>query len=96
MLEVWLFLRRWTHSAPAAAGLNDEVITTIRIAPNPSDGIYTVSIEQTMPYAIRSLNGQTISSGMLKSGENTIVIADQPAGVYFLEVGNGVKKLVKL
>lgn len=97
MVQVWLFLRRWTHPAPAAAGLNDPAIAQLSIAPNPSStGMYAVKSEQAVLYTIQNVNGQTITSSTLQNGENTIDIGSQPAGLYFLKVGNSTRKLVRL
>lgn len=97
MIQVWLFLRRWTHTSPAAAGLADQEAGLLSVAPNPSaNGMYTVKSEQALTYTIQSMNGQTIAAGKLTNGENTIDLGSQPAGVYFLKVGNSTRKLVRL
>jgi polyhydroxybutyrate depolymerase len=96
MIEVWLFLRKWQHPSPAAVGVVEEIIPYISISPNPSNGIYTVSTEKELEYAICNTSGQVVQSGMLGAGENTIELTDKLAGVYFLKTGNLTKKLIRL
>ena len=82
-------------------GLNSFVDENLKIFPNPSNGIFTVKTTITnSSYKIHNLIGQTIKSGFINNGENSIDIRNSKDGIYFLmiESTNGEKigyKLIK-
>ena len=82
-------------------GLNSFMDENLKIFPNPSNGIFTVKTTITnSSYKIHNLIGQTIKSGFINNGENSIDIRNSKDGIYFLtiESTNGGKvgyKLIK-
>ena len=95
MIEVWLFLRKWTHPSPTILGLSGNKENYLSVAPNPSEGSFSVKSTSDAAYTIVSMNGRTIQSGKLQSGENAIDLNGQANGIYLLNVGTSVYKLVK-
>lgn len=97
MIEVWRFLRRWEHPAPAeTAGVNEKNGEQhLSVMPNPSQGSFVIKGLQCENYTIRTLNGSTVATGELKAGETTVDLAGQADGVYLLHAGTAVYKLVK-
>jgi len=96
MMEVWLFLRQWTHSSPAPAGINTSNIIQLTIAPNPSNGVYSIKSNSAIDYSIENLNGQTVHSGTLVNGITSIDLTDQTSGFYFLKAGNSTRKMIRI
>jgi polyhydroxybutyrate depolymerase len=45
MIEVWLFLRKWTHSNPTTLSLDKNQVTEFTISPNPSNGLIRITGE---------------------------------------------------
>lgn len=95
MIEIWLFFRRWTHPAPAAAGLNELSDVHISVSPNPSEKEFAVKSDRQIRAIVRSLDDRIVWSGELQDGI-TVLSFDEPAGVYVLQVGSVCSKLVRL
>jgi polyhydroxybutyrate depolymerase len=95
MFVVWRFLRKWQHPSPAAAGLNEQTIGKLSVAPNPSNGLFSVTAKAGGSCTITSLNGKEIGRLQLEPGVNDLDLANQPSGVYFLRSDGSVYKLVK-
>jgi len=95
MIEIWRFFRKWSHPSPQALGLNSNSQGKLTIAPNPSQGIFTVEVPQEEVYTVTSMNGKTVASGRFSSGNNAVDLNSQSNGMYLLNVGGSVYKLVK-
>lgn len=86
---------------PTLVGVSDEYANTkTSIYPNPSDGMYNISMEdQTdVNYEIYTLDGKLIKEGKLTSINSELNIADAPNGMYFIHLimPNATRKIVKL
>jgi len=90
-----------TFRVGESLGLNSFTDENLKIFPNPSNGIFTIKTTITnYSYKIYNLIGQTIKSGFINNGENSIDIRNSNDGIYFLmvESTNGEKigyKLIK-
>ena len=90
-----------TFRVGESLGLNSFTDENLKIFPNPSNGIFTVKTTITnSSYKIYNLVGQTIKSGFINNGENSIDIRNSKDGIYFLMIKstNGEKigyKLIK-
>ena len=73
----------------------------LKIFPNPSNGVFTIKTTLTnSSYKVHNLIGQTIKSGFINNGVNSIDIRNSIDGIYFItiESENGEKigyKLIK-
>ena len=63
------------------------------IFPNPTSGIFTILSPQKANYRISFINGVILQTGSVAEGDNT-VITSLSAGMYFVQIGNTVKKLI--
>lgn len=76
--------------------INESIIDlkSLSIFPNPSEGVFTIENNsgKSVKYAISDVIGKEITNGELQVGENKIAIAQK--GIYFLQIGNQVKKLM--
>ncbi len=96
MIEVWLFMRRWTHPSPLATGLDENKSIEFTIHPNPIENETSISVSEQSTYSLFSANGKVVQSGKLMKGTSTISLANHPAGTYLIQIGNQSKKVVKL
>jgi len=73
----------------------------LKIFPNPSNGVFTIKTTLTnSSYKVHNLIGQTIKTGFINNGTNSIDIRNSIDGIYFItiESKNGEKigyKLIK-
>ena len=71
----------------------------VRIYPNPvSDGSVTLILPESAGEAVQvkllSMTGQVLRDVLLTEGTNTLDVRELPAGVYLLQVGEGIERLV--
>ena len=90
-----------TFRVGESLGLDSFMDENLKIFPNPSNGIFIIKTTITnSSYKIHNLIGQTIKSGFINNGENSIDIRNSIDGIYFItiESENGEKigyKLIK-
>ena len=68
----------------------------VSIHPNPAANVLNISSTHAGEARLMDINGRTIATIALCNGANTTSIADLPAGVYVLQVGSTVTKIIKL
>lgn len=56
------------------------------VYPNPNNGEFTIRISQETTVKILNGIGQVVYSGNLVNGENQVTLANQPKGIYFVQV----------
>ncbi len=73
-------------------GLNpDNRSALVNVYPNPSKGIFTVSLEKNWSntvYTVVTVTGQEVQNGTLTSGDNNIDLSQFEPGVYFLRISS--------
>ncbi len=90
-----------TFRVGGSLGLNSFMDENLKIFPNPSNGVFTIKTTLTnSSYKVHNLIGQTIKSGFINNGTNSIDIRNSIDGIYFItiESKNGEKigyKLIK-
>ena len=90
-----------TFRVGESLGLNSFMDENLKIFPNPSNGVFTIKTTLTnSSYKVHNLIGQTIKSGFINNGINSIDIRNSIDGIYFItiESKNGEKigyKLIK-
>ena len=70
---------------------------TLTVYPNPTDGILNVRLPQCdspTEYRISNMMGQTLMSGKITAEPQQIDVSDLPQGMYFITVGEGMRKFV--
>ena len=74
--------------------VEDAYFSGVRIYPNPSTDVYTISVEGPMDaeYSIKDIMGKTILKGSLETTQSLISLGDQPNGVYILELRGKLNK----
>ena len=90
-----------TFRVGESLSLNSFMDENLKIFPNPSNGVFTIKTTLTnSSYKVHNLIGQTIKSGFINNGTNSIDIRNSIDGIYFItiESKNGEKigyKLIK-
>ncbi|RWW92297.1 T9SS type A sorting domain-containing protein [Flavobacterium cerinum] len=82
------------------ASLKDVKQELVTVYPNPSAGIFTVTISASAQYSLYDVVGHLVKTGGLTSGDNTIDLTGTANGIYILKVidaggKSGNYKLVK-
>lgn len=83
MIEAWLFLRKWHHTAPTTAGI-DENASTINVYPNPSTGIVRIDGLLGDAVTIVGMNGAQVGTYSLNTSQE-IDLSDLNAGIYLIQ-----------
>lgn len=92
----------WSYDNTAFETLNTNeflMSETVKVYPNPSKGIFTISLEEDADVRVHDMLGKVIYSNKVKAGNNAIDISSYQAGLYLLnlksERGSITKKLIK-
>ncbi|MCC6702672.1 MAG: T9SS type A sorting domain-containing protein [Fluviicola sp.] len=96
MFEIWWFFRKWQHSNPAVAGINETATIIRSIYPNPASQSIQVESKQNASYQLLDHLGNVLVKGALVIGQNELPVSNLAAGIYHLEVGGKLFKIVKL
>lgn len=95
----------WKSGSPVAIGnscttlsYDDFSVVTLKVYPNPSTGIFTISTKEDVNVKIFDLVGKMIKTQHLNNGDSTVDISGCTSGVYLLTVTNnsGDSKQYKL
>lgn len=73
-------------------GVEEALESTFSISPNPSNGVFTLSIAESVSnytLAITDMYGRVVSSEQQGGINSVTVIIDEPAGVYFVTLTSG-------
>ena len=81
---------------PCSVGIDEHSLTNFSLYPNPVKDIVTIEMEgvKNQEYYLYSIIGELVQSGTIASDNNTINVADLPANVYLLKMGNSTTKLI--
>mgnify|MGYP000614765716 CR=1 FL=1 len=95
-LEIWHFLRKWSHSNPATADISSLSKNELNIYPNPSNGTFTIVSPEMGKASLISLTGKIIGSIQLQIGETECNFEGVSPGVYLIqqEKGQGLSQRI--
>jgi alpha-tubulin suppressor-like RCC1 family protein len=92
----------WSYDVTAFETLNRDnfsITDNIKVYPNPSTGIFKITLENEAAINVFDLVGKQIYSGKATIGESTIDISNHQSGIYLLNVktenGSLIKKVIK-
>lgn len=75
-------------------GIDDVEGTTFTLHPNPAHDEVTVSVSQPSTLTVLDMAGRVVIPATPVTSELRIPTSEFPAGVYFVRIGEGVKKLI--
>lgn len=64
------------------------------VYPNPAGNLFNLIVAEKTELTILNLIGEKIKTVQLQSGKNEVMVADLPKGIYFLQSGNHIQKLI--
>ena len=84
---------------PWAVGIIDEISEQVLIGVYPNvvvgGGSVVLEVKESTPFSIMSMNGQLVLAGALDRGRNVLFVPYYcTAGIYYINVGDTVKKLI--
>jgi hypothetical protein len=89
-----------TQNVSTCAGiqsLNFNSQSLISVYPNPSNGIFNITTENSASFEIADVLGKVIVSDKLNTGNNQLNLSTTPNGIYFLKINfDGKSKIIKL
>lgn len=94
MIEVWLFLRKWSHSNPTTLGLENKELSAVKISPNPSTGLVHITTEYSGKIQVVDLKGTVVFEQQTQPGGSVLNLDALNKGVYLMRVGEETHKLV--
>ncbi len=94
MIEVWLFLRKWTHSNPTTLGLENKELSPVKISPNPSTGLVHITTEYAGKIQLMDLKGAVVFEQQIQAGDTVLNLDALNKGIYLMRVGEETHKLV--
>lgn len=98
--EVWEFFSRYDidglRTSTGTDDLREEI--ALEIFPNPTNSSIYLKFEsiQKINFQLLNLTGQPVLTGIANSDFHEVDIAHLPEGVYFLKIGEEVKKVLKV
>lgn len=85
----------WKLNDVDFTGIKDETESVYSLYPNPiQNGFFTIKIDERVGYSLFDISGKLLQAGELNAGENQIQLASVSPGVYYVRIGQGVKKLI--
>lgn len=94
IIEAWLFMRKWSHTNPAPAGINDLDELNVTISPNPSNGKIMVESDKSYDFQVLDIDGSVLREGKIDAGTNQLELSELSSGVYLFRVNNAMKRIV--
>lgn len=74
--------------------LPDVVKNDVKVFPNPSNGMFNVTIDSDAQYAVYGMLGQLVGEGNLLSGDNTINLSGKANGIYIVKITDATGKSI--
>jgi hypothetical protein len=79
--------------------MGEEFSNAVTVAPNPANDFVSIALTaENGQFTVATLTGQTVASGLLTQGQNTVSTATLTNGMYLVRVssdaGSTVQKLV--
>lgn len=91
------FLYQDERGCNAAVKSHTDERIAFDVYPNPSDGFITISmneLNESKPFQVLSLDGKVVFSGLIRKSEETVNLTFIQAGMYYIDVMGGKKKVL--
>jgi hypothetical protein len=78
-------------------GIEDDIINSIVVYPNPNNGLFTIELNETTQVMITTIFGQVILTETVMAGKQTFDIKNHANGIYFVKlIKDGKQQTIKL
>lgn len=74
--------------------LVEEAQLDISVYPNPTSGVFTLASEQGKDYVVMDIYGRTILQNKITDSKTVIDLSAYPRGMYYVQVGEQVARIV--
>jgi len=93
-LEIWKFFSKYANTAVSTKSIDKK---NFKIYPNPTNDYLRVEIptSEKVMYELKTITGQSVSSGKLTSGQSKISFSSLPTGFYVLLLDGQAFKIRK-
>lgn len=91
--ETWLFMRKWQHNNPAAAGISENTGITFSVSPNPSEGTVKIESNGNGMFELYNSLGSLVSTGKVVQGMNTFNWENLKAGIYLITINGTTQRI---
>lgn len=99
-LEIWKFFARYDINGLRTTTSTNQLnsFSNLSIFPNPMTDILNLKFEtiQNLDFQLFNMTGQSVLNGSINSNINQIDVSRLPEGIYFLKIGNMVRKVLKV
>lgn len=90
------FDRFYISEGPTYAGVETMQLQEFTIAPNPFNNHLTISgVEAGHPFKLINMSGQQVMGGVTEEGITNLDVIKLKAGIYFIQIGNQIEKVIK-
>ena len=76
-------------------GIDDIATSNISVWPNPATDMLNIVSTSADKARLMDINGRTVETYVLRDGRTSVSISHLPAGVYMLQIGSTISKIVK-
>jgi len=93
------YLDNIEQGTASGIGMEEGLANAVTLAPNPANDLLNIALNaENGHFTLATLTGQTVASGLLTNGQNSVSTASFANGMYLVHVssdaGNTVQKLV--
>jgi hypothetical protein len=93
------YLDNIEQGTASGIGMEEGLANAVTLAPNPANDLLNIALNaENGHFTLATLSGQTVASGLLTNGQNSVSTASFANGMYLVHVssdaGNTVQKLV--
>ncbi|MGA0110169.1 MAG: T9SS type A sorting domain-containing protein, partial [Schleiferiaceae bacterium] len=93
------YLDNISQGTASGIGMDEEFANSVSVAPNPANDFVSIALNaEKGQFTVATLTGQTVASGLLNQGQNTVSTATLANGMYLVrvssEAGSTVQKLM--
>jgi len=91
------YIKSYFSDCEATLGINDYKPNKVKVYPNPTNSIITVTefSDQVNQYSVFNILGQQVLSGSITSKITHIDLSELVSNIYFLKINDQVIKIIR-
>jgi len=83
-IEIWKFFSKWQHTNASPVGIGELNAQTVKVYPNPSNGMLTIEGLSNSKIQLIKING-TIVGEFLTDAQGSLNLSQMGAGIYLIQ-----------